>query len=163
MNDQKVEKEIQEKGLTAPRVTPEHIEDVIVSEQYHVFEGTTFTSCLLTLKNGFTVHGESACASPENFDADLGRKIARDNAKNKIWMLEGYALRERLYNEPKGFFERLQAEKNDLTDRLKKLAEFIDSEKFNSLDIDNQFLLSKQRDEMAWYEETLVARLDLFS
>ena len=98
MNDHDVEKEIVTKGLTAPRVTPDRVEGVIVSEQYYVFPGTTFTSCLLTLANGFTVHGESACASPENFDADLGRKIARDNAKNKIWMLEGYALRERLHN-----------------------------------------------------------------
>jgi len=96
MNDQAIEEEIKNKGLTASRVTPEHIESVIVSEQYHVFEGSTFTSCLLTLENGFTVHGESACASPENFDADLGRKIARDNAKNKIWMLEGYLLRQSL-------------------------------------------------------------------
>ncbi len=98
MNDQEIEKEIKEKGLTAPRVTPEQIESVIVSEQYHVFEGTTFTSCLLTLKNGFTVHGESACASPENFDPELGRKIARDNAKNKIWMLEGYLIRDKLHS-----------------------------------------------------------------
>lgn len=96
MNDQQIEKEIQEKGLTAPRITPEIIESKIISEQYHVFPNTTFTSCLLTLENGFTVHGESACASPENFDAELGRKIARDNAKNKIWMLEGYVLRENI-------------------------------------------------------------------
>ena len=96
MNDQDIEKEIQEKGLTAPRVTPDHIEKCIVKEQYHVFDGSTFTSCLLTLVNGFTVHGESACASPENFDLALGKKIARDNAKNKIWMLEGYLLRDKL-------------------------------------------------------------------
>jgi hypothetical protein len=99
MTNQAIEKEINEKGLNAPRITPEHLESRIVSEQYHVFPGTTFTSCLLTLKNGFTVHGESACASPENFDAELGRKIARDNAKNKIWMLEGYLLRERLNDQ----------------------------------------------------------------
>ena len=96
MNDQDIEKEIQEKGLTAPRVTPSQIEGCIIKEQYHVFEGSTFTSCLLTLINGFTVHGESACASPENFDVELGKKIARDNAKNKIWMLEGYLLRDKL-------------------------------------------------------------------
>lgn len=100
MNDNQIEKEIQEKGLTAPRITPEHLDSVIVSEQYHVFVGTTFTACLLTLKNGYTVLGESACASPENFDAELGRKIARENAKNKIWALEGYLLREKL-NESK--------------------------------------------------------------
>ena len=96
MNDQDIEKEIQDKGLTAPRVTPALIELKIIKEQYHIFEGSTFTSCLLTLANGFNVHGESACASPENFDLELGKKIARDNAKNKIWMLEGYLLREKL-------------------------------------------------------------------
>ena len=96
MADDKIEKEIQEKGLTAPRITPEHLEQVIVSEQYHVFDGTTFTACLLTLKNGYTVIGESACASPENFNAEIGRKISRENAKNKIWALEGYLLRSKL-------------------------------------------------------------------
>lgn len=98
MTDSKIEKEIQEKGLTAPRVTPDQLEKVIVSEQYHVFHNTTFTACLLTLVNGYTVLGESACASPENFNADIGRKIARDNAKNKIWALEGYLLRDKLNN-----------------------------------------------------------------
>jgi len=96
MNDQQIEQEIQDKGLTAPRVTPQRIEYVITGEDYHVFNGTTLTVCCLTLANGFTVTGESACASPENFDIELGKKIARDNAKQKIWALEGYALRERL-------------------------------------------------------------------
>ena len=98
MTDSQIEKEIQEKGLTAPRVTPARLEEVIVSEQFHVFTGTTFTACLLTLENGYTVLGESACASPENFNAELGRKIARDNAKNKIWQLEGYLLRQKLHD-----------------------------------------------------------------
>lgn len=92
-----VEKEIQDKGLTAPRLTPDHIDATITDEDYHVFPGTTVTVCLLTLRNGFTVVGESACASPENFDAELGRKIARDNARNRIWQLEGYLLRDRLH------------------------------------------------------------------
>jgi len=93
-----IEEEIIKKGLTAPRITPERLEEVIVSEQYHVFEGSTFTACLLKLENGYTVLGESACASPENFNAELGRKIARDNAKNKIWQLEGYLLRQSLHD-----------------------------------------------------------------
>ena len=96
MTDKQVEAEINEKGLNAPRITPLRIEEVISSEQYHIFDGTTFTACLLTLVNGYTVIGESACASPENFDADLGRKIARKNAVNKIWALEGYLLRQKL-------------------------------------------------------------------
>jgi hypothetical protein len=92
MTDAEIEQEIQAKGLTAPRVTPERIDAVVAREQYHVFDGTTLTVCCLTLTNGFTVTGESACAYPENFDAEIGRKIARENAKQKIWALEGYAL-----------------------------------------------------------------------
>lgn len=82
--------------MTAPRITPEQIDATIVGEQYHVFEDTTLTVCCLSLANGFTVTGESACVSLENFDAELGRKIARDNAVQKIWALEGYALRNKL-------------------------------------------------------------------
>jgi len=96
LSEASVEQEIVNKGLTAPRITPQHIDDQILTEQYHVFPGTTLTVCALTLKNGFQVVGESACAAPENFDAGLGRKIARDNARNKIWALEGYLLRSRL-------------------------------------------------------------------
>ena len=54
------------------------------------------TFCVLVLCNGFTVTGESACASPENFDAELGRKIARQNAINKVWPLMGYHLKQKL-------------------------------------------------------------------
>jgi hypothetical protein len=97
MNDEQVEKEIQEKGLTAPRITPEMVDAAIVGEDYHVFPDTTVTIALLKLENGFTVTGESACASPENFNAELGRKIARAQARDKIWALMGYALRESLY------------------------------------------------------------------
>jgi hypothetical protein len=61
-----------------------------------VFPGTTLTVCALTLRNGFHVVGESAAASPENFDAEIGKKIARDNARSKIWALEGYLLRSKL-------------------------------------------------------------------
>lgn len=57
------------------------------------------TFCVLVLRNGFTVTGESACASPENFDAEVGRKIARENAVQKIWPLLGFALKERLHAE----------------------------------------------------------------
>lgn len=91
-----IEAEIQAKGLNAPRLNPQMIDEQIVDEAYHVFPGTTLTVCALTLRNGFQVTGESASASPENFDAEIGRKIARENARNKIWALEGYALRSRL-------------------------------------------------------------------
>lgn len=98
-NDETHEQEIVRKGLTAPRLTPTLIEMTIADEAYHVFRGTQLTVCCLTLRNGFTVVGESACASPENFDAELGRRIARENAKQKIWSLEGYLLKERLHRD----------------------------------------------------------------
>lgn len=96
MNDAEIENEITRKNLNAPRVTPEIINETIVGEEYHVFDGTTVTICLLTLRNGFSVTGESACASIENFDEELGQKIARDNAVEKIWALEGYLLKQSL-------------------------------------------------------------------
>ena len=129
MNDQTIEQEIQAKGLTAPRITPADIEANIVSEHYFtardgrrgaLADGTyvgrerprpaeedlaaldLLTFCVLVLRNGFTVTGESACASPENFDAELGRKIARQNAVSKVWPLMGYALKERLTAEARG-------------------------------------------------------------
>lgn len=111
--DNQIEQEIQAKGLTAPRVTPADIEANIASEHFFTAEqgaeaaapsyGDKYpqalgllTFCVLVLKNGFTVTGESACASPENFDAELGRKIARQNAMAKIWPLMGYELRSKL-------------------------------------------------------------------
>ena len=121
MSDKAIEQEIQAKGLTAPRVTPQRIEEVIASEHYFTAgQGVSgevssrdqqpdqfcyersldmLTFCVLVLKNGFTVTGESACASPENFDAEIGRKIARENAVNKVWMLEGYLLKQKLHEQ----------------------------------------------------------------
>lgn len=107
-----IEQEIQAKGLTAPRVTPADIEAEIASEHYFtaldgVLTGapidnatadslSCLTFCVLVLRNGFTVTGESACASPENFDAEIGQKIARQKAVAKIGSLLGFRLRDRL-------------------------------------------------------------------
>ena len=115
-DDQGIEQEIQAKGLTAPRITPADIQDVIVSCYFFTAEdGVTgeeiankrpcavyerslslLTFCVLVLRNGFTVTGESACASPENFDADIGKKIACENAVQKLWPLLGYELKSKL-------------------------------------------------------------------
>ena len=115
MSNKEIEQVIQDKGLTAPRVTAVDIVNNIKEEHYftagdaleHVYQGgpawqttspavDTLTFCVLVLNNGFTVTGESACASPENFDAEIGKKIARQNAINKVWPLMGYALKESL-------------------------------------------------------------------
>ena len=63
------------------------------------------TFCVLTLRNGFTVTGQSACASPENFSAEIGRKVARADAIRQVWPLLGYALRDRLH----GMADRIAA------------------------------------------------------
>lgn len=96
-DDQQVEQQIQDKGLTAPRVTLDQIDACIVDEVYYVFPNSTVTVCLLYLKNGYTVTGESACVSMENFNVDIGRQVARHNAREKIWGLEGYLLRQQLH------------------------------------------------------------------
>lgn len=96
MNDASTETMILEKGLTAPRVTLAHIESRIAKAEFHRLTGT-LTVCVLTLANGFTVTGESACASPENFNEEIGRDVARKNAREKIWQLEGYRLKQCLY------------------------------------------------------------------
>lgn len=82
----------------APTVTPDRLEAIIAGEQC-LQPTDTLTLCILTLANGFTVTGESACAAPENFDQAIGEKLARDNAKRKIWPLEGYLLKQRLADE----------------------------------------------------------------
>ena len=117
--DSGIEQEIQAKGKTAPRITPQALQDNIASEHYFIaadaidnelnstsivhdgMDGIhpsleVLTFCVLVLRNGFTVTGESACASPENFDAEIGQKIARQNAEQKIWPLMGYELKCRL-------------------------------------------------------------------
>lgn len=121
--DQAVERAIVSAGANvAPRVTPADIEAAIVSEHYFtaregvlgmlaadgvppgIYEQANaapqplglLTFCVLVLRNGFTVTGESACVSPENFDAEIGRRVARENAVNKMWPLLGYALKDKM-------------------------------------------------------------------
>ena len=98
MSEQEIEKEIQDKGLNASRLTPDSIDAVIECKAF-LKATPVLTVCVITLKNGFTVTGESACASPENYDEEIGNKIAFSNARDKIWMLEGYLLKEQLFNE----------------------------------------------------------------
>jgi len=92
-----VEEQVKTLGLLAPRIDLESIEKTILSEDYHVFPGSCLTVCQLTLRNGFNTIGTSACVSPENFNVELGEKIARRNAVSEIWALEGYLLKERLF------------------------------------------------------------------
>ena len=112
-SDSATERQIQAKGKTAPRITHADLQANIASEHYFNAADAIYlerahrrehdksplqllTFCVLVLKNGFVVTGESACASPENFDAEIGRSIARQNAEQKIWPLMGYELKTEL-------------------------------------------------------------------
>lgn len=99
LNEQQIEQQIQNKNLNAPRLSPEKIDAVIAKADYYVFPDSMLTVCCLTLRNGFNVTGESACVSPANFNEELGRKIAYGHARDKIWALEGYALKEKLFSQ----------------------------------------------------------------
>lgn len=100
MNETETEAMIQAAGKTAPRLTPEDIDGLIVGETYWCCPGTTLTVCVLHLRNGFTVTGESAAVSPENFDEAIGRRIARDNARQNIWALDRDWLWQRQMQAP---------------------------------------------------------------
>lgn len=92
-----IETDIQSRGLVAPRITPERIDAVIVDATYTRLPSGKCMVCELTLVNGFTVRGEASVVSSENFDEKIGKKISHDDARNKVWMLEGYLLQEALY------------------------------------------------------------------
>lgn len=208
-SEKQIEQEIQAKGLTAPRITPDHIDGCIVSEHYFIageaagaIRSSTYpealekcaaldclTFCVLVLKNGFTVTGESACASPENFNAEIGRKIARENAREKIWLLEGYALKQRLHeasqipvdanfiggltsdgtiapvadSEIQPHQQRVIDEKAALDKNAKALSVFISvNPVFETLDPAEQERMKVQNDLMWQYSEVLGQRIAAF-
>jgi len=81
------------------RLTPDRIEAAIASEQYIVIPETCLTICVLTMQNGFNVSAEAACADKANFNKEIGRTVARRNALNQVWPLEGYLLKQRIFEE----------------------------------------------------------------
>ena len=99
IDEQELEQEIQDKGLNAPRLTPDLIDSKILCTQYFRVDNTTVTICAMILQNGYTVVGKSAAVSMDNFDSELGEKIAKDDAREQIWALEGYLLKEKLCTE----------------------------------------------------------------
>lgn len=135
-----IETKIVAAGKVAPRIRPQDIDDTIVNAHYFTAgdgclgewqyrydtgEGLvepmepvpvplqTLTFCVLVLKNGFTVTGESACASPENFDPAIGREIAYKNAREKIWVLEGYRLKSKLASDAANISESIYGQEGE--------------------------------------------------
>lgn len=112
-HEQEFEQLLREKGLDAPRVKPEHIDDVILYVHYHspadsvtdrgitgdaIYHTMRMTTlCTIVLVNGFTVTGVSSCISPQNYDYEIGRQAAYEDARRQIWPLMGFLLKEHLY------------------------------------------------------------------
>jgi len=96
MSEASIEEQIQASGASASRIVPADLDAAIHGIDYHVFAGTTVTVCCLTLDNVFTTIGHSACADPANFNETIGREIAFKNAREQIWSLLGFRLRDRL-------------------------------------------------------------------
>ena len=96
ISEKELELEIQDKGLNAPRLTPELIDSKIKEKSFYKLT-ERLTVCVVTLKNGFELIGESSCVSADNYNKEIGEKISFENARNKIWELEGYLLKENLF------------------------------------------------------------------
>lgn len=171
MNDQDIEQAIQAKGLTAPRVTPAHIK-ALMDRIVYTFDvrpnGSTTTLAHAFLDGDFYLAtGVSACVSVENFDAELGKDIAIAGAKaaaeDKLWELEGYALRKRLaaapVADPADWLDRLRAERHEVAERLSKLREFL-ARPAARMVADRQIgLMIDQERAMSHYATALDARI----
>ncbi len=161
-----VEQKIQEKKLEAPRLTPADIDAKIVNVTYTNLPSKKTVVCEITLENGYTVRGDAACVSPENFDQEIGNGIAFKNARDKIWQLEGYLLQERYpvtrVEEIRPAYQiRVIQEASDLQERLEKLVKFIKCKPEDMLDSDRLLLLD-QAEVMAKYLSILEQRIAKF-
>lgn len=156
----KIEQAIKEAGAdVAPRITLSDIHGKIEKMDY-IHHGL-LTICVLTLQNGFTVTGESACASPENYNQTVGETIAYENAVEKIWPLEGYLLKQRLYESAAGDWKsRLVAEHLDLGIKISKLNKFLHGSHTQVIAVAERELLIHQLDTMRAYYEILTERLN---
>lgn len=156
---------------TQNKVTPEQIQALVdsLTFQFERVGDTTTTACWAFLPNGFSVaHGESACVDPANFDFELGKKYAKErclqDARNKLWELEGYVLAKERMKLPMTFAEKMKKEiktlhnatkamiesgrathlRQDILDRIKTAVSFIDSYHVSELSEDELSELTVQ-------------------
>ena len=153
-----------QKNIGGKRVTLDGVHENIKDTQFIVVPGSQLTICVLTLQNGYTVTGESACADPAMFDREIGEKISKDNAIKKIWPLMGYALKQEIFLSGSGDFkDRVRQEARELQDKLAKLETFIHgSEQMIRLSAEDQLLLVDQYNAMRDYLNILNKRIDRF-
>lgn len=170
MNDQEVEAEVQAKGLTAaPRVTPDQIDALMARVSYTGgrIELTTSTIVHAFLDGTYLLaSGHSACVSAENFNAELGFKMAQEDAearaRDALWHLEGYALRKSLEAAPTDYRERVRLERGARASELDKLRVFMKSEAFAGLPVQSQHHLIEQEGAMQMLVDVLDRRIASF-
>lgn len=176
--DTAIEAEIQASGLTAPRLTPDDLASNIVHVEYvkHVSQSRQVLRwAVLTTKNGFAVTGNpSVAVSPENDRAHIGEAVAFENAKNSLWPLMGYALKEQLFQATQPaqaapvestippHQQRVLDEKAELDIKLSNLLAFFGSEIYKSIPGQDQHLLQQQAVSMEHYSEILGMRIEGF-
>ncbi len=156
------------------KITEQDVENVIASEHFYIVGDALdalgqptnktrhlLTHCVLILKNGFKVTGESACADPREFNKEAGRKWARLDATRKIWPFLGYELRTKIAAQGATFLDRLNIEVAEVGERRMKLHNFIRDEEgaFGRLDPQEQQALRDQERVMREYENILVGRI----
>lgn len=151
----------------------------IAKVDFMVHPGSCLTICVITMLNGYTVTGESACADPKMYDAEIGQKFAFAAAERKMWPLLGYALRDELFKNgllgyaqrdelfKKGlgstFQDRVRDELKDLTDKIEKLSAFVGGhEHFLKLEAEDQNDLNDQLQAMKAYQFLLQKRISRF-
>lgn len=157
--------------MKAPTVTLEQVLASIKGETYTVLPDGRTTICQLTMDNGFTVDGKSACVSKENFNEELGNKYSREAAVSKVWQFLGFRLADKLDAKTSdssdstgdvdnSYVGRMVQEWKDLMDKASKLDVFLKGETFLSLDPVDQDLLKEQYEYMCLYGTTLSKRLE---
>jgi hypothetical protein len=153
-----------QKNVGGKRVTLQALKGNIAETAFYTHAGGQLTIAILTLKNGFTVTGQSACADPAMYNKEIGEKIALADAESKIWPLMGYALKEEMYlSGASTFQERLVQESVDLKYKIDTLDAFMGGEvQFERLPDDEQVRLSSQRLFMDGYYSALLARINCF-
>lgn len=157
------EVELQAKAV-APRVTLDQINALManVSVRYERPEGTTSTFAHVYLGTFYLASGHSACISVENYDQEIGERIARGNAIKKatdqLWQLEGYALFKLLNPAPTTHVQRMDLELNVLEERIGKLSAFLQTQIFKDLPVEDRDLMLTQLHAMDTYAVALKAR-----
>ena len=149
------------------RVTPQDIQDAIVNKTFTLLPDGRTTICQLTLYNGFSVYGSSACVSIENYNQELGERYSEEKAIDRVWEALGAVLADRLHNKKVGaakpvatdHVSRMRQEHAELQGRLAKLLQFIGSDAYCHLPIYEQEALREQSFAMQSYYAILSRRL----